>query len=170
MQNNPTLDAILDLARRVTLAMIREEGQALGYSNPLNLRDCPWFAVAFPTELWPDKIPKRIYPGGQVVQRTERFRSGVSVGWFWDPAPGGVIPIIGGEKSITVPDALGMAGALHDVVLHIAEGQSLARFIEGFAPATENATSQYVANVAQWAGILDAYAPMLSTIKPAVVT
>jgi hypothetical protein len=85
----------------------------------------------------------------------------VSIGWFWDP-PNRVI---------------GMAGLFHDVVLHVGEHYSLARFIEVYAPAVENATAAYVYRAAVLSRIIDpekvtpaqvetsaAYRPMLECL------
>ena len=51
--------------------------------------------------------------------------------------------------------AEGVAGAAHEVALRIAEGQTLFQLIRAWAPPSENNTSAYVQNVAEWAAIPD---------------
>ena len=68
--------------------------------------------------------------------------------------------------------AEGVAGGAHVVSLHIAQGNSLTDFIAGhpgvyagFAPgADHNDDAAYIANVAAWAGIPDATAPLWNFI------
>ena len=52
-------------------------------------------------------------------------------------------------------EAEGVAGAAHEVALRIAEGQTLFQLIRAWAPPSENNTSAYVQNVAEWAAIPD---------------
>jgi hypothetical protein len=65
-----------------------------------------------------------------------------------------------------VSRAQGVAGAAHCVALRIAEGQSLARLISAWAPASDNNnTSAYVQNVKLWAGIPDETVPLQNYIE-----
>lgn len=60
----------------------------------------------------------------------------------------------------------GVAGAAHCVALRIAEGQSLAQLISGWAPASDNnKTSVYLQNVKLWAGIPDETVPLQNYIE-----
>ena len=63
--------------------------------------------------------------------------------------------------------AEGVAGAAHVVALRIAEGQSLAQLITGWAPPSDgNDTAQYIANVKDWALIPDETVPLWEYLSP----
>lgn len=67
------------------------------------------------------------------------------------------------EHGFWKPDsrAQGVAGAAHVVALHIAEGDNLRALISRWAPPSDgNATEAYIQNVATWAAIPDADAPL----------
>lgn len=138
-----------DLIQRLTAAIFRQEGMAPTWNNPGNLRDCPWFPIATAVQLegwgasgrWPDYAPRRAYPDGTLVQRVLLGNSG----WFWNPR--------------TYQE--GAAGALHDVALHVAEGNNLVQLISIWAPLVDkNNTNQYITNVATWAAIPDIHVPL----------
>jgi hypothetical protein len=127
-----------DLIQRLVDAIFRQEGMGPDHANPGNLRDCPWFPVVAIIE-------------GDNARRIRRYPTGESVqfaGGFWVPRS----------------RAEGIAGAAHVVALHIAQGNSLAQLISIWAPATENDTAAYIANVKRWAGIPDEKLPLWNYI------
>ena len=63
----------------------------------------------------------------------------------------------------------GMAGALHLVALRIAEGWSLRRLLNSWAPAADgNAPDTYIQNVMAWTGILNADLALMYYLAPPV--
>lgn len=127
-----------DLIQRIVNAIIREEGMPTDYTNPGNLRACPWFqavVVDGKLSLNPSGV-QRHYPDGEYVQISDKG--------FW-------VPRTRGE---------GMAGAAHVVALHLAEGNTLAELIAIWAPPTENNTVNYIANVKLWAQVPDENKPL----------
>jgi hypothetical protein len=75
-------------------------------------------------------------------------------------APWRVKPVVQGGFWGPASRAEGVAGAAHEVALRIAEGQSLAQLINAWAPASENPTSAYLANVKAWAAVPDENVPL----------
>ena len=75
-------------------------------------------------------------------------------------APWRVNPVVQGGFWRPASRAEGVAGAAHEVALRIAEGQSLAQLINAWAPASENPTSVYLANVKAWAAVPDENVPL----------
>lgn len=71
--------------------------------------------------------------------------------------------------------AEGLAGLVHEVALHVAEGHTLAQFIGGipevyggFAPSADhNDTEAYIANVKEWANIPDETQPLWNYLEAA---
>lgn len=143
-----------DLVNWITSAIFRQEGEPLTARNPGNLRDCPWFP---PCVIWTrnGKIITERYvipPPGVVGIHTRQYPDGGFVEYangFWVPRT----------------RAEGVAGAIHCVALRIAEGQSLAQLITGWAPPSENKTAEYIAHVKEWAGIPDETVPLWNFIE-----
>lgn len=139
----------MNLVASVIAGVIKVEGQGPAFTNPGNLRDAPWFPLwrrpagdATTSAYWPDKVPRRQYPDGSLVERIERFRGKESIGFFWNPR--------------TRPE--GLAGAAHVVWLHVAELDTLSGLIsKTWAPATDanNDPRGYVKMVATHAGVAD---------------
>lgn len=72
------------------------------------------------------------------------------VGGFWRPAT----------------RQMGVCGAGHVVLLHIAEGQTLRQLIDVWAPESDgNNTAEYVANVSTWANIPDIDQPLWNLVQ-----
>lgn len=62
---------------------------------------------------------------------------------------------------LPVSRSTGVAGLAHVVALHVAEGDSLEKFISGYAPSSDhNDTAAYIANVQKWASIPDTTTPL----------
>jgi hypothetical protein len=84
-----------------------------------------------------------------------------------DPNPGNLrgapwlkSPVICNRFWVPASRAEGIAGAAHVVALHIAEGNSLYELILDWAPPSQNNTTQYIANVKEWAAIPDDTVPL----------
>lgn len=129
-----------DLVNRITDAIFRKEGEPLTATNPGNLRACPWFSVQSSWRVIAGIQTTRVYPDGAVVQ----FKNN-----FWVPRT----------------RAEGVSGAVHCVALRIAEGQTLAQLITGWAPPSENETAEYIAQVKAWAAIPDENVPLWNYIE-----
>lgn len=60
----------------------------------------------------------------------------------------------------------GEAGLLHEIALHVAEGDSLRQFISRYAPSEDhNNTEAYIHNVAMWANVPDVEIPLWSYLR-----
>jgi len=139
-----------DLIERIVSAIIRQEGAKTDSTNPGNLRDCPWFPILtkngkpwIPPLADPKPAFVRYYPDTRDANgETEyvEFRGG-----FWIPRT----------------RAEGVAGLAHVVALHIAQGDSLEKFISTYAPSADhNNTSAYIAHVQEWASIPNSTSPL----------
>lgn len=146
-----------DLINRITDAIFRKEGAPLTARNPGNLRDCPWFPACV---IWtrPNGSSVIVLPNGMdhtpgaIALHTRRYPDGATAEYrdgFWMPRT----------------RAEGVAGAVHCVALRIAEGQTLAQLITGWAPPNENNTAKYIAQVKEWASIPDENVPLWNFIE-----
>ncbi len=119
-----------NLIQSLTEAILRQEGMPADYTNPGNLRDCPWFTGMAASGKLP---PLRMYRANVPVE----FKPSGG-GWMWVPRS----------------RAEGVAGAAHVVALRIAMGQSLRQIISAWAPPSDgNNTEVYIRNVSEWAGL-----------------
>jgi len=134
-----------DLALRIVTAIFKQEAMPDSYTNPGNLRDCPWF----PFKSIDGKF-QRAYPDGTAVNFITQEGTGEK---FWAPRT----------------RAEGIVGAHHVVALHIAEGNTLRQLIGGWAPAADgNNTETYIKNVKEWAGVVNEDTPLWSYCEVAV--
>lgn len=139
-----------DLIERLVNAIIRQEGMKPDYTNPGNLRDCPWFPIL--TKDGKPWIPPLVNPKPAFVR------------YYPDTMDtAGNVEYVEYGKGFWIPRtrAEGLAGAAHVVALHIAEGNTLTQLISIWAPPTDNNnTAAYIANVQKWAAIPDANVPL----------
>jgi hypothetical protein len=117
-------------------AIIMQEDRPLGDTNPGDLRDCPWFE---------GEPGKRTYPDGSPVL----YKTLGTSGQFWNPPT----------------RQIGISGIAHVVALRITELDSLEEFISSYAPAGQNNSAVYLANVMKWTGIEDASVPLYTLVK-----
>jgi hypothetical protein len=62
---------------------------------------------------------------------------------------------------------IGMAGAMHLIMLHIAEGNTLTQLIDAWAPPESgNNPTVYIQNVMTWTGIPDANVSLWNYLEP----
>lgn len=95
------------------------------------------------------------------IRTTPWLSRSTTKGGFW-------VPVSRGQ---------GIAGIVHVVALHVAEGDSLTGFFSGrsgysgYAPAADkNDPAAYIKNVATWAGIPDVEEPLWNLIEETPTT